>query len=182
MLIPCNLTVSLQDKTVRLWFDSKPADKEKQLCSLSFFTVRAMNHCCEISFLSFKCDGLQAADQRGMAEGFALSGSLLRVANIFFFLLGRKRQLFCPSCHFELSHNTFSTPPNVIVSVCDDLSHLQKHNWRTEPKRIRLWVMQTFLREHCKSDNKSNRWENVWEEPKFFSKRVTAGPLYATRI
>lgn len=96
VLIPCNLTVSLQDKTVRLWFDSKPADKEKQLCSLSFFTVRAMNHCCEISFLSFKCDGLQAADQRGMAEGFALSGSLLRVANIFFFSFRQKETALLP--------------------------------------------------------------------------------------
>lgn len=45
-----------------------------------------MNHCCEKSFLSFKCDGLQAADQRGRAEGCSLSVSLLRVAYRDFFL------------------------------------------------------------------------------------------------
>ena len=101
VLIRCNLMCPWRtrrrdyDLTVNAY--GKPVDKEKQPLSLSFLPARAMNHCCEISFLSFKCDGLQAADQRGRAEGCSPSVSLLRVAyrdflffSTFFFFLRQK--------------------------------------------------------------------------------------------
>lgn len=116
-----------------------------------FFTARAMNHCCEISFLSFKCDGLQAADQRSRTEGCPPPESCLQRSFFFFFLAGwvrwqRKGELLSLSCLSELSHNTSSTPPK---SLSVSMTALHTYISVTEgqnPEKIVVWVMHTFLR------------------------------------
>lgn len=91
--MPRNLAVSLEGEIMILTVNAygRPADKEKMPVPYHFFTARAMNHCCEISFFWV----LSVMDYRPLISEAGLKAapslvSLLRAAHrgflSFFFL------------------------------------------------------------------------------------------------